>query len=182
MSDKITLTDLNKLTNVINVKYGPNPYQFIDYCGLVLETPPQREYHSCTPKNAITFASTEGDGVHFSILQNNDQDVLDGPVIMTVPMALEEDINTVITEDLREFLNLGYHVGWFGLEQIVYQTPPDYGYFSKPDPDHEEDEKRFLEIVREVFETQPISFNAKRLEDLRIRYFNLLEIDLSDWG
>ena len=182
MSSHIQLPDLEKLSNAILKKWGEKAHQYIDYCGLILEVPPKLEFYPCTPKNSLTFASTGGDGVHFSILDQGNAASFNSPVIMTVPMAMEDDLNTVIAENLDEFLGLGYYVGWFGLEQIVYQNPIDFAYFSKPDPEHEEDEIRFIEFVRDLFETEPVKLTTERLEVLRKSYFHLLDIRLDEWG
>ena len=182
MEADIKLDDLIKIKEAISERWGKNAYEYIGECGLELEIPPRHEFYSCTPKNTLTFASTGGDGVHYSLLVDEDGSPQDGPVVMTVPMAFEEDINTVIAENLREFLGLGYHVGWFSLEQIVYQNPIDFAYYSKPDPDFEEEEIRFLNLIKELFQVEYVALTADRLAYLHEKYFHLLKINLEDWS
>lgn len=70
-------------------------------------------YESSPPKY-LAFASTGGDGVHFSIPMDRA-----GPVVMTVPMAFDNP-NVVVGSDLEDFLSLGCVYGYFGLEQLAY--------------------------------------------------------------
>jgi hypothetical protein len=70
--------------------------------------------YDASPKGYLTFASTGGDGVHFSV-----PDGTDGPVIMTVPMAFDNP-NFVVGSDIKEFLSLGCVYGYFSLEQLAY--------------------------------------------------------------
>jgi hypothetical protein len=71
--------------------------------------------YGATPAGAIPFASTGGDGVHFSIVPAAG----DWPVVMTAPMAFTAP-NHVVGGDLREFLALGCRIGYFGLERLAY--------------------------------------------------------------
>lgn len=71
--------------------------------------------YSATPAGAIPFASTGGDGVHFSIVPTGGA----WPVVMTAPMAFTSP-NHVVGADLREFLALGCRIGYFRLERLAY--------------------------------------------------------------
>ncbi|TVT38148.1 hypothetical protein FNH05_24485 [Amycolatopsis rhizosphaerae] len=86
--------------------------------GLALENPagPDRAWdYWATPAGAITFASTGGDGVHFSFVPRGGT----WPVVMTVPMAFDTP-NHVVGADLREFLALGCRTGYYALERLAY--------------------------------------------------------------
>ncbi|WP_238015603.1 hypothetical protein KZZ52_55580 [Dactylosporangium sp. AC04546] len=88
--------------------------------GLRLQDPAQArgwDYDS-TPINVTTFASTGGDGVHFSVVNVNDGNGV-WPVVMTVPMAFDCP-NTIVGGDLREFLALGCRTGYLYLERLAY--------------------------------------------------------------
>lgn len=78
--------------------------------------------HWCTPTNVATFASTGGDGVHFSLVDLGDGIDEASPVVMTVPMAFGDDLRPswIVGETLPDFLALGLHGGWFTLEQLAY--------------------------------------------------------------
>jgi hypothetical protein len=87
--------------------------------GLRLDDPSKArgwEYDS-TPIHATTFASTGGDGVHFSIVSIDESGPW--PVVMAVPMAFDNP-NTVVGGDLLEFLALGCRTGYFYLERLAY--------------------------------------------------------------
>lgn len=84
--------------------------------GLLLEPNLARWSYDSTPSGSLTFASTGGDGVHFSVLTDVGRP---GPIVMTVPMNFDEP-NVVVGADLRDFLSLGCHFGYFALEQLVY--------------------------------------------------------------
>lgn len=89
-----------------------------DEIGLMLHTGLRRWVYEQSPRNAVTFASTGGDGVHFSLLDTGSGISNDSPVVMTVPMA--DQPNRVVGANLRHFLALGRHSGFFILEQLQY--------------------------------------------------------------
>jgi hypothetical protein len=70
--------------------------------------------YDSSPPGYLAFASTGGDGVHFSFPSNQF-----GPVVMTVPMAFDRP-NIVVGADLKDFLSLGCMYGFFVLEQLGY--------------------------------------------------------------
>ena len=100
------------------VEGGKDPFQLMESIGLLLHDRLDRAGYTCTPANAMTFASTGGDGVHFSLLDVGDGIGEDSPVVMTVPMASEP--NRIAGENLRDFLSLGIRTGYFTLENLAY--------------------------------------------------------------
>ncbi|WP_426336471.1 hypothetical protein ACN9MY_28335 [Pseudoduganella sp. R-31] len=82
--------------------------------GLRVDESPMPGGYDSSPKGYLAFASTGGDGVHFSV-----PDGAAGPVIMTVPMAFDNP-NFVVGSDIKEFLSLGSAYGYFSLEQLAY--------------------------------------------------------------
>ncbi|SBT40876.1 hypothetical protein [Micromonospora auratinigra] len=88
--------------------------------GLLLEDPARARAweYDATPVNVTTFASTGGDGVHFSVVDVADHDGAT-PVVMTVPMAFDNP-NHILAESLGEFLALGSRAGYFCLERLAY--------------------------------------------------------------
>lgn len=70
--------------------------------------------YAASPAGYVAFASTGGNGVHFSIPVDRT-----GPVVMTVPMAFDGP-NMVVGADLKDFLSFGCVYGYFGLEQLAY--------------------------------------------------------------
>jgi len=78
--------------------------------------------YDSSPPGYLAFASTGGDGVHFSIPSGRA-----GPVVMTVPMAFDNP-NVVVGSDLKDFLSLGCVYGYFGLEQLAYNEDRTINY------------------------------------------------------
>jgi hypothetical protein len=156
----------------IKSKWGKKFYNHIDYCGLEPVRPLKHYGYFCTPKNSLTFASTGGDGVHFGFLDRNNLN--ETPIVMTVPMS--DNYNVIVAEDLEEFFSIGYYVGWFALEQLVYDQEETIEYFSKPDEETDDKELRFLGLIRDKFQTQHRPLTLERLDELKDKYFDQIEI------
>lgn len=75
-------------------------------------------YGWCTPRNCKPFAHTGGNGVHFSLLRISPGETSPQPVVMTNPAASGRSL--IVGENLRDFLSLGYHCGFFIMEQLSY--------------------------------------------------------------
>jgi hypothetical protein len=92
----------------------------LESIGLILMEPsdlaPTYGYE-CSPVGSAVFATTGGDGVHFSLLPLPALGL--APVVMTVPMEFDRP-NIVVGGDLREFLALGCTTGYVILEQLAY--------------------------------------------------------------
>ena len=173
----ITIQQFWAIDDLIKAKWGKKFYNFINYCGLEPVRPMEHYGYFCSPKGSLTFAATGGDGVHFSFLDGENYGT--NPIVMTVPMS--DTYNTVVAEDLREFFSIGYYVGWFALEQLVYDPEETVEYYSKPDDDMGADEIRFLELIRSQLNIQPLPLSLQRLEELKQQYFHLIEITDPDF-
>ena len=171
----ITIEDFWRIDDLIKAKWGRKFYQYIDYCGLEPVRPLVHDGYFCTPKNTLTFATTGGNGVHFGIITDTNSNETSGPIVMTVPMA--DTKNVVVAEDLNEFFSLGYYVGWFALEEIVYDLDETVDYFSKPDKEITQEKNAFLEIIRKEFTVHHIPLSKVRLDELEKTYLSILEID-----
>ena len=168
----ITIQQFWEIDDHIKSKWGAKFYNHIDYCGLEPVRPLEHLGYFCTPKNSLTFASTGGEGVHFGFLDKNKPN--ESPIVMTVPMS--DTHNVIVAEDLKEFFSIGYYVGWFAMEQLVYDQEETIEYFSKPDAETDENEIRFLELIRDKFQIQHRPLTAARLEELKAKYFDQIEI------
>jgi hypothetical protein len=95
---------------------GATPAEVFGPIGLHLENPAAagRWEYTTTPPDALTFASTGRNGVHFSLLAHGA-----GPVVMTAPMSFDSP-NTVLGADLPEFLALGCRTGYRRLEALAH--------------------------------------------------------------
>ncbi|MFI5490488.1 hypothetical protein [Micromonospora echinaurantiaca] len=136
--------------------------------GLCLEDPTQARAweYDATPVNATTFASTGGDGVHFSVVNAGDRDGA-APVVMTVPMAFDNP-NHILAGSLREFLALGSWAGYFGLERLAYGwgrqetiTRLEAGW-----PPEDAGEALLLRHLAEEFDVRPWGNVERRLGEL----------------
>jgi hypothetical protein len=114
-------TKLWQLAQRLAATMGEEPGYVFMPVGLCLEDPNQARGwdYATTPINSTTFASTAGDGVHFSVPHTNDSNG-SAPMVMTVPMALDSP-NHIVGGDLREFLALGCRTGYLCLERLAYR-------------------------------------------------------------
>ena len=174
----ITLEDFWAIDDLIRDKWGKKAYQHINYCGLEPFRPLARNDYFCTPLNTLTFATTGGNGVHFGILVDDARHSLNGPVIMTVPMADEKNI--ILAEDLSEFFSIGYYAGWFALEGLVYDREDTIDWFAHANDQMSEEELRFLDLVKTRLALEPQPLSKKRLEDLKEKFFGRLQINEVD--
>ncbi len=165
-----SLHDFLKIGDKIKQKWGRQFYKYVDFCGLEPVTDPDYKYDS-TPKNSETFATTGGDGVHYSLLTNDIGLADKKVVIMTVPMM---DKNIILADSLDEFLGLGYYNGWFPLEQLVYNFNDAIDYYSNPDKSLTLQQNNFLDFMRTEFDIVHTPLTKKRLEILEIIYTDKL--------
>ena len=177
--------DLRKLhaaAHLASKRFGYAPDCVFDFCGLLLELPPVTNWcdYWCTPSNVVTFAHTGGDSVHYSYLR--DASFAEGvcPIVMTMPAA--SGINVVLAESFNEFFSLGYYVGWFSLEQLVYQPEWAEKYFSAPNPDFSELSADTLDFLRQNLSIQAGPPRLVRLRELHEKYHGLLQIGLPPEG
>ena len=170
----VQLEKLHQVADAAAIQFETSADMVFEPCGLILETPQMEQQYWCTPANVVTFASTGGDGVHYSYLKDFVSANGALPIIMTLPSADEN--NVVIAESFEEFFNLGYYVGWYSLEQLVYQEEQAIGYFTDPDEEHRDDAESRLEYMREALQMRPVPPQMARLAKLREQYFDLLLI------
>jgi hypothetical protein len=137
-------------------------------------------YYESTPKNAIPFAVTGGDGVHYSLLVRQGICVTDWPVVMTVPVGAGKLENWVMGENLLDFLNLGCHTGYFGLEGLAYEDDRSevVAHFGIVDDqlDHWPEKLDLLKRLRAKFELDRWSNVEKKIYDLQSRFHHCLDV------
>ena len=86
-------------------------------------------YEECTPLNCLPFATTCGDGVHFSFLNFDRNDSSVSPVVMTIPSGRSWIVGT----NLHDFLCLGYHCGYFVMYDLEYHLDTALPAFINPE-------------------------------------------------
>lgn len=122
----------------------------------------------------LTFASTGGDGVHYSYLEGSEFSEGKHPIVMTLPCADEN--NMVIAESFEEFFGLGYFVGWFSLEQLIYQPNEAVAYLGRSNEELEHYAEPRLAFIREALDIRPGPPELERLHLLKQKYYELLNI------
>ncbi len=145
-----------------------------DPCGLILQQPPIQGYYWCTPSSAYTFASTGGDGVHYSYLQAPDVALDATPIVMTMPA--NDQLNYVLAEGIDEFLGLGFHVGWFALEQVAYSPEWASQYFAGKDSDASQDMESRLSALRRELSMRYVPLELARIDALFKKYAAHLQV------
>ena len=123
------------------------------------------------PRNSLSFATTGGDGVHFSLLALDDTASASWPVVMTVPMNFGEE-NLIVGSDLREFLGLGLRHGYFELEQLLYKPDETIAWL-----DHDSDQSprsadksRALAAIGRTFEISGWENHGPRIAELQANF------------
>jgi hypothetical protein len=122
----------------------------------------------CTPVNSVMFASTGGDGVHFSLIDVGSGFGERSPIVMTVPMSA--DPNWIVGEDLLDFLSLGLDGGYFVLGSFAYGADWDIEVRGSAGPSL----LPLLEDLAERFGLRPWENVAERLRVLDRRYRDAL--------
>ncbi len=139
-------------------------------------------YDHCTPINCRVFASTGGDGTHFSLMIQNGEISQDSPVVMTVPCNSGESL--IVGENLHDFLCLGLRLGYFGLDNFSLKidvaldsyTDPDWQPRTEYDAiDVSEHHQRMLDYLGTRLNLQPWT-DRQRFERLQERYKSELRL------
>jgi hypothetical protein len=139
--------------------------------GLGLEDPPEHYGHPFTPKNSITFATTGGDDVHFSLVSRRGKVSDLSPVVVTIPAAEEaaEEASFLVGNNLYEFLCLGLRAGFDPLEDLTYaweetvqelETGPEPGEFDA-------DDLKTLKLLKDELNLKPWEDIDGRLRELQ---------------
>lgn len=108
---------LRALDKVAAKRYPGDFDQGFGSLGLFLHPRLQRYEYWCDPKNCLAFATTGGEGVHFSFVVQDGRVTEKSPVVITIPTAFDQP-NFIGGESLFDFLCLGYHRGYFALETV----------------------------------------------------------------
>lgn len=155
------------------------PSLYFDYAGMIPVNDETIRYDS-SPINTEFFATTGGDGVHYSILEISEKIQ---PIIMTVPMNFGDSMrgyNWIIGENLNEFLSIGYYNGWFPIEQLCYDNEWVINFYSTENMEENHQKNadiQFLKKLRSKFGYDHIPLNNERLSELAYNYFQYLRFN-----
>ena len=134
----------------------------------------------CSPLNSKCFASTGGEGVHFSFLAEKPDIHFDElPVIITIPMAFGNS-NFIVGESLHEFLSLGSYRGYFALEQLGHQLQKTLDVYADPEWQAETHSEFWVGFGVSELQAKVLTFLRTELElsqwpHLKTRFFELQE-------
>ena len=113
--------------------------------------------YASSPRGYLAFASTGGNGVHFSFASDQA-----GPVVMTVPMAFDCP-NVVVGSNLQDFLSLGCIFGYFRLEGLAYDIARTSSSVESAEGQHPA-----LRDLSEQFNLRPWQDVGRRLATLKL--------------
>lgn len=172
-----SLSQLWDLAEREAAKSGTAADAVFDKLGLTLQHPLENYGYYNTPINSSSFATTGGDGVHYSLLHIDGEVRENSPVVMTVPMMFEEG-NLILGENLLEFLALGCRTGYFNLENLIYQQEEtirllDAGVREGSAAAWEYKEPLLTSLIEE-FDLKPWPEHERRLGQLQEKYAGLI--------
>lgn len=147
------------------------PWEELDSLGLLFSDRLALSSRDATPGNCLTFASTGGDGTHFSFLVRCAASPEAGPVVMTVPMEFDRP-NQIVARDLRHFLGLGLHSGYFVLEQLQYSFDTTFAELDRCAYEDElsENERAALALIASQFGAAPWRNHRQELLQLESEF------------
>ncbi len=160
-----------------------------DPIGLILIKPIAQEQYKSTPLNSMAFATTGGDGVHFSLIEINGEISDHSPIVMTVPMNFGNE-NLIVGSNFNDFLCLGCEVSFFFLELLTYRDtksetlywlshPEEWVKSLKSDLNNIEGSDitiNLLKLLRSELDLHPWDNIEEKLQSLDDKYFSLLEL------
>lgn len=170
------LKAIEKLANDTNHEF---PKLYFNYGG-IRPIDIENFGYDCSPINTTFFATTGGDGVHYSILEITEKIQ---PVIMTVPMNFSNsmnDYNIIIGENLNEFISIGYYNGWFQIEELCYDNEFAINFYAKENLEEDYQNEAniiFVKKLRNKFGINHIPLNNDRLKELENKYFHYLQFN-----
>lgn len=169
-----SIQELYKAAEVAAKRFGSSVESVFDPSGLILCRPPTQHYYWCTPSTAFTFASTGGDGVHYSYLPPPDPALESAPIVMTLPA--NDQLNYVVAETLEEFMGLGFYAGWFPLEQVAYQPDWALRHFSSPNNEARKDQQQRLDFLKTELGIRYVALDLARVDALTRKYARHLQV------
>jgi len=127
--------------------------------------------YSVAPPNSLAFASTGGDGVHFSLLERPDVEQAMWPVVMTVPMNFDMP-NLILGSDIGDFLGLGIRLGYFDLEQLVYDREETISLLDRnaARPSRSNIKDTVLGQIEAAFSCRPWDNHGLRIDELQAAF------------
>ena len=115
------LSELHRLNDEAEKRFAFDGDTGFRRLGLILNKELEFGGYWCSPKNALTFARTGGDGDHYSLLIHDDRIDEKSAVVLTWPSEGDQQI---VGENLYDFLCFGMHGGYFQINSVSSESPP----------------------------------------------------------
>ncbi|QDV20965.1 hypothetical protein Pan153_56450 [Gimesia panareensis] len=123
-------------------------------------------FYEDSPQEAIAFASTGGDGDHYSLIAIEGAVTERSPVVLTWP---PEGENIVVAPDLETFLRVGLHCGFFVYLEV--RDPEIVGEGDDWFADFlDEEQKEALQRLARELNLTPLPAEAMQFEELNQQY------------
>lgn len=136
----------------------------------------------CTPTNVLSFATTGGDGNHFSFILKDNTVSEHSPVVMTSPSDYDEP-NLIVGESLFHFLCLGYHCGFSPIESFPSKESMRLCASARQNQKKgaplfslDENERRILDFLIQKLQLSPWRNVEGEIQRLQAEYRPLLKL------
>ncbi len=142
--------------------------------GLILYPTLKNGGYSCSPRNALSFAHTGGDGDHYSLLMTDGKNDESSPVVLTWP---SEGTQTIVGESLHDFLCFGLYGGYFQILSGIGDTPTVEANGLMFHSQVEEHEQQVIALLAKELNLQPWPENdlVSRYKSLQKRFASLVD-------
>jgi hypothetical protein len=142
--------------------------------GLILNSPLENGGYWCSPRNALTFAHTGGDGDHYSLLIKDGIINESSPVVLTWP---SEGTQTIVGESLHDFLCFGMHGGYFQVLSGHTDTPTVESHGLQFHPHVEEYQQQVIALLAAELKLTPWpqADRVSRFKSLQERFRALVD-------
>lgn len=167
--------ELDKLLKALAKKRGENPATLFDCAsvGLVLRNESGPGTFEKSPRNGDCFATSGGEGVHFSLLMVPARPPEKWPVVMTVPRAVERP-NVIVGAEFREFLALGAKSGFTVLGRLAHDEKAGLNAILKGLTKSEDTRPELRAAIVDRFGLKPWTHVGERLKALDTEFSRYL--------
>jgi hypothetical protein len=180
-----TWTKLLAVDEAIRKRFPNRVSPGLAILGLRITPVPHIESYHSSPVNALSFAHNGAEAL-FSLLLLADQVTDESPVVL-ICVGAREQYNFIVGKSLHEFLCLGYHRGFFALEQMGDDSARTLKLLTsarwRPQSESDwllgfgvnEEQRPVLEYLRKAMKLRPWRDSQRKFSRLQ-RHLPLLEL------
>lgn len=167
---------LNRVHKLASDQY---PHDYLDTglgaAGLFLHKCPANAGYQQTPVNSVSFAGIGVDGIHFGTISANGTLAPSAPVVVTIPMALDQS-NFIVGESIYDFLCLGCERGFHAIANLDINQPGSLETYASHNEADDFDERipEILALMRRELCLEPWSDVQSRFRELQDLYIPAL--------